>query len=64
MAAACGACHQGPLALDRFASEDLTNRLKNVRDGATPHPPLNLEEDDDCALADLARQIVDAGAKD
>ena len=62
VAAACGGCHQGPLALDRLEAEDLASRLRRVRDGDTPHPPLNLEEDDDHALADLAQRIVAAGS--
>lgn len=60
--AACGGCHQGPLALDRFDADDLASRLRGVRDGDAPHPPLNLEEDDDQALADLAQRIVAAGS--
>jgi cytochrome c553 len=59
---ACGGCHQGPLALDRFGADDLLSRLKRVRDGDTPHPPLNLDEDDDHALEDLAGRISAAGS--
>lgn len=50
------------MALDRFAADDLTNRLRRVRDGDTPHPPLNLDDDSDHALAELARRIVNAGS--
>lgn len=61
-AAACHGCHQAAMALDRFAADDLTNRLRRVRDGDTPHPPLNLDDDSDHALAELARRIVNAGS--
>ncbi len=60
--AACGGCHQGPLALDGFGADDLASRLRRIRDGDTPHPPLNLEADDDHALEDLARRILAAGS--
>jgi hypothetical protein len=60
--AACRGCHQGALALERFEADELTNRLKLVRDGDTPHPPLNLEANDDCALADLAGRIRAGGS--
>lgn len=60
--AACRGCHQGALALDRFEVDDLTSRLKAVRDGETPHPPLNLDDDDDCTLGALARRLVEGGS--
>ena len=42
--------------------DDLASRLRRIRDGDTPHPPLNLEADDDHAIEDLARRILAAGS--
>jgi hypothetical protein len=57
-AARCGACHLGPLALDRWSADELAGRIAAIRDGATAHPPVDVDLANDAIVAELARALA------
>ncbi|HSG89072.1 MAG TPA: hypothetical protein VLA56_07665 [Pseudomonadales bacterium] len=57
-AAACRACHQGEMALDRWSRGELVVRITKIRDGVTAHPPLGETPPDTTRVLALARALA------
>lgn len=56
----CGACHQGKRSLAGRDSDALAAAIRAIRDGKVKHPPLELDDTSDEALAELAAELAAA----
>jgi len=54
----CAGCHQGKRSLAGRDVDELAGTIRRIRDGELKHPPLDLDDDSDEALAALAAELA------
>ena len=54
----CAGCHQGKRSLAGRDVDKLAGTIRGIRDGKLRHPPLELDDDSDEAIAALAAELA------